>query len=469
MAKKEDAVIKKALDICEAARAQLVLRYPFVGRLGIQIPFVAANDSRIHTIATNGKVIYIRPDWVCSMPPVTMLALIAHTVWTAALCHSFRRDERDAARFDLASDLEVYTLLKVEDVPKVRRPDFFEKFSRHQAVEDIYNQLPDKKYFRPDDSDVHLYSAGKVSLPALPVKISAQDGQKEDKDDEKVNNGSDSDSGKDGDPENDAAGGKKGGNSQNEAAESVKDSSPGGGDGSSRDAASGESDECEHHEADCECDPAVKEVWRQRIIEAGQSYKMAYGKLPGELEELVDFFSQSRTDYLQILRRYLSLCSGGESSWLPPARRFVWQKSYLPSHRNPKLEVVVALDTSGSISEEDFRNFFGEIIAVVQSFPNYELTLVQCDSKIEKVEKFSREKPFSKNTPIAVYGRGGTSFTPVFEYVEKEKINPRVLIYYTDGEAAFPSKPPAYPVIWALAKDKTVPWGKKIVLADSSR
>ena len=47
---------EKALQICESSRAQLILQHPFVGRLGIQIPFFPVNDSRIHTIATNGKV-----------------------------------------------------------------------------------------------------------------------------------------------------------------------------------------------------------------------------------------------------------------------------------------------------------------------------------------------------------------------------------------------------------------------------
>ena len=77
---------------------------------------------------------------------------------------------------------------------------------------------------------------------------------------------------------------------------------------------------------------------------------------------------------------------------------------------------------------------------------------------------------FSKTVPLTLYGRGGTSFSPVFEYVKNEKINPKVLIYYTDGgDAHFPEKPPAYPVIWALTKDKTVPWGKKIVMADNRK
>ena len=425
----------------------MVLRYPFVGRLGIQISFVPVNDSRIHTIATNGKVIYIRPEWVCSMPPATMLSLIAHTVWTAALCHSFRRDERNVKKFDLASDLEVYTLLKVENVPRTRKPDFFEKFPKHLSVEKIYDELPDIKYSRCGDCDVHLYSAGKVSLPELPVE--GEEEKNEETEKAKNNNNS---SKSDDSEENGENSGKNGG----KEAKSVKSESENG-------------NEYEFQEADCECDPAVKEVWRQRIIEAGQNYKMTYGQLPGELQELVEYFSRSKTDYLQILRRYLTLCSGGESSWLPPARRFVWQKNYLPSHRNPKLKIVAAIDTSGSISEENFRDFLGEISAAVQNFPDYELTVIQCDEDVRHVEKFSREKPFDKNRSFTVYGRGGTDFQAVFDYVKREKLDPKVLIYYTDGAAAFPENPRSYPVIWALTKEKDVPWGKKIVLPDGSK
>jgi hypothetical protein len=139
---------EKALQICENARAQLILHHPFVGRLGIQIPFIAVRDNRIHTLSTNGKVIYINPEWVVSMPPVTMKGWIAHTIWTAALCHPFRRGDLEKGKFDLASDLEVYTLLCVEDVPRAWKPDFYEMFPKHLPVEEIFPKLPDHKSCR---------------------------------------------------------------------------------------------------------------------------------------------------------------------------------------------------------------------------------------------------------------------------------------------------------------------------------
>lgn len=457
--------LEKSLQICESSRAQLILQYPFVGRLGIQIPFVPVNDSRIHTIATNGKVIYFRPEWVCSMPPVTMTAIVGHTIWTAALCHSFRRGEYSPGRFDLASDIEVYKLLQVEKVSMARKPDFAELFEKHLPVEEIIAKLPDRNYVRHPDSDVHLYTAGVISIPQLP----GEEAQKEEKKGKNISgsigcsgkssaSGGASDTGNGG--KSDPASQDENGNGKgaaNKTVGSLSDNETGG----------RKNDGEEHHEADCECDPAIREVWRQRIIEAGQHYKMTYGTLPGELAGLVEFFSAGRINYLQLLRRYLGQCSGGEARWLPPARRFVWQGQYLPSRQNPKLDIVVAVDTSESIVEKDFQDFFGEIGSIVQSFQNYQLTLLQCDAKITDVQTFSREKPY-RNTPVMIKGRGGTSFIPVFEYLQQNKITPRILLYYTDGEGVFPEKPPAYPVFWVLTKDAEVPWGKKLLMADSN-
>ena len=171
-----------------------------------------------------------------------------------------------------------------------------------------------------------------------------------------------------------------------------------------------------------------------------------------------------KTNRIQLLRRYLSLCTGGEARWLPPARRFVWQGQYLPSHREPKLEIAVAVDTSGSIDEDDFKQFFTEIVNTVNGFSDYKLTLIQCDSTIQLVQEYSKHRPFNKNQPIELKGGGGTDFTPVFEYIKEKNMTPKVLLYYTDGCGDFPKNKPEYPVIWLLTKDADVPWGKKIKL-----
>ena len=446
---------RKALDICESARAQLILKHPFVGRLGVHIPFIPVMDSRVRTIATNGKVIYIRPEWLCRMPPVTAVACIAHTIWTAALCHSFRRGGTDPVRFDLASDLEVYTLLKTEKVTMIFKPEFADIFPKHLPVEEIVLKLPELKLLRHPDADVHLYTAGIISLPPLPEEDERKDAKEELPENEQGMSGSESQRGK-------GKGRKqKSGTEENEDADGPTAS------GSDADS-SPEAQEYDG-EVDTSCDPAMREVWRQRIIEAGQHYKMTYGLLPGELAELVQSFQTGKIDYLQLLRRYLSRMCGGESHWLPPARRFVWQGMYLPSRTHAKIDIVVAVDTSGSIDEAQFQQIFGEIVSIVRGFPNYRLILIQCDAEIQSVEEYSVNNPFDPEMRVQIRGRGGTDFRPVFEYLKQKELSPNALLYYTDGVGLFPVKEPKYPVIWLLQngsegdiRKEDIPWGKVI-------
>lgn len=320
-AKDTEGFRKRALELCENARGQLVLHYPFVGHLGLQIEFVPVVASRIRTIATNGKAIYIRPEWIIQLPVVTRAAIIAHTIWTAALCHSFRRGELDAHRFDLASDLEAYSLLKAENVSMAIKPDYADRFPKHQTVEEIFKALPENTVERNEDADVHLYLAGRVALPTLAGQAleaerkeqqempeeehgssnqtataesthHQEEGQGEDADepertcgedegtrayqDASGNQEGDSDSGKDsgggsdteflGDvgehPENAATGGAP----QNTQAKNRKSGKKTEGDVQT--AVDDSEDDGERDPAvDTECDPMMREVWRQRILE----------------------------------------------------------------------------------------------------------------------------------------------------------------------------------------------------------
>jgi len=52
----------------------------------------------------------------------------------------------------------------------------------------------------------------------------------------------------------------------------------------------------------------------------------------------------------------------------------------------------------------------------------------------------------------------------VFEWIEREAAHPDALVYFTDGEAAFPKLAPHYPVLWLIKGKAPVPWGRRIQL-----
>lgn len=168
------------------------------------------------------------------------------------------------------------------------------------------------------------------------------------------------------------------------------------------------------------------------------------------------------------MAQFVTSCYGGSRRWLPPSRRHIGSGLYLQSSRKERLNAVVAVDTSGSTTG-DLPQFFSELNSLLNSFGDYELTVIQCDCEIQKVETFDGYNPFHA-PEWETCGHGGTDFRPPFDYVaEHSEVNPSCLIYITDGCGPAPDHAPAYPVLWLLTSDGAKPaeWGLELRLRDS--
>jgi len=153
--------------------------------------------------------------------------------------------------------------------------------------------------------------------------------------------------------------------------------------------------------------------------------------------------------------------SKSDYSWSPPNRRYIHAGLYLPSCRTSDIgTVVVAVDTSGSISQDAINRVAAELSSIVIDF-RAESYVLYCDSKIQGIEHFLDGDFPDKLNPK---GGGGTSFVPVFEWIDRESINPSFLIYFTDLCGDFPESGPMYPVLWITEGQalKEVPFGEVI-------
>jgi len=114
--------------------------------------------------------------------------------------------------------------------------------------------------------------------------------------------------------------------------------------------------------------------------------------------------------------------------------------------RSHKAKIVVALDISGSISDEEFNHAIKEVLSIVKNY-NHEITIIECDSEIRRVYKVNSVKDIKDRMNI----RGGTKFTPVFEYANHNKAN--LLVYFTDGkgEDQLLSIPRGYKTLWIIS------------------
>jgi predicted metal-dependent peptidase len=137
----------------------------------------------------------------------------------------------------------------------------------------------------------------------------------------------------------------------------------------------------------------------------------------------------------------------------------VEQKGAIPKRT---IKIGLAIDTSGSVSDTDFKEFISEIKGIQKCYKN-ETTVMECDAAIQKVYTL---KPYSK-LDTKFKGRGGTDYEPVFKKIQDEpKYQPELLIYFTDFYCTFPKKAPRFPVLWVVCtngdKNNKPPFGAVI-------
>ena len=142
-------------------------------------------------------------------------------------------------------------------------------------------------------------------------------------------------------------------------------------------------------------------------------------------------------------------------------------------------EFVIAIDTSGSCSREVVSRFLSETYAILSRQENFfrrmKVYFIQCDCLIQDVALIrNREDWLAYEKKIRIRGRGGTDFTPVFDYVEKQRQRKelkdlKALLYFTDGDGAYPTTPPDYETAFVLLKEsghrELIPaWGRLLLI-----
>lgn len=181
-------------------------------------------------------------------------------------------------------------------------------------------------------------------------------------------------------------------------------------------------------------DATVQQLQAQAKIEAIQNAKLAKqtGKLPESIERIVEEMVNVVTPWHEKLERYMSAKVRDGYSWNRPNRRFVGQGMYLPGYDYiPRMgEVVIAVDTSGSLNSKELALFQGHINRIVDTCTPEKITVLYCDYAIGGTTEYTPD-----DLPIVLkpVGGGGTSFKPVFKWLDSYDGEVECLIYFTDG------------------------------------
>ena len=189
---------------------------------------------------------------------------------------------------------------------------------------------------------------------------------------------------------------------------------------------------------------ALQEV--RIMVSQAATQAESMGGLPGCIERMVKEITHPRVDWREILRRFMQRFACNDYAWTPPNRRYIHQGLYLPSLVSDGIAGgVIAVDTSGSVGNDEVAQFASEISAILEAVSS-EVTVIYCDTRIRQVETFCQQDMPIKINPK---GGGGTDFRPPFEWIAEQGMKPAYLIYLTDLRCSrFPDKP-NFSVLWA--------------------
>jgi predicted metal-dependent peptidase len=205
---------------------------------------------------------------------------------------------------------------------------------------------------------------------------------------------------------------------------------------------------------------ALADIWRDRLVQAAHAARQQ-DKLPIGLARLVEKLLHPSKDWRQVLAEFVQP-TAWDYDWRRLDRRLLPDELYIPTLSGERIDdLVVAIDTSGSIGGNELDAFLSELRGILSAYPQVRATVLSCDAKVHQVWELDQDAPI----PTQALGGGGTSFIPVFEKIAELGLQPSAVVFLTDGYGDYPDQEPSYPVLWVLTTDhRTPPWGRRTVL-----
>lgn len=190
------------------------------------------------------------------------------------------------------------------------------------------------------------------------------------------------------------------------------------------------------------------------LVRASIQSKMANdkpGTIPEDIQIFINGLLNPKLPWHQILRKFFNNMTKNDYSWKRPNRRF-FPDHYLPGLWSEKLmNIAIAVDASGSVSDADFHQFVSETHMIMKSQKPDKITLIQFDTYIRGTSIIEKTTDLMS---VKFHGRGGTLIEPVLEWAAENK--PQLLLVFTDGEFHINDEftKPGMPIVWLIHNNK---------------
>jgi len=441
-----------------AARTRLILDHPFLGALVLRLPMFEAEKSWCPTTATDARSFYFNPDYIDALDISQVQFVLAHEALHCALSHFARRSHRMKARWDLACDFAINPILLVEGLKPPPGMMLLPQYDGMTA-EEIYPMIDENT--QDETIDRHLYDdlderTDSGSSGGSPNQSRNDTNQKP----EKGEHGESSPS-----PSSKERPQQQSPKNTPQPTEDGQRKEP---DADSPNEAQQETPQPSQEQDANKQPPPLNEVekeqlamqWRQRLASAEQQARQA-GKMSKALARLVAAEVVPKLPWRALLARYMVAIGRDDYNYSRPSRRE--GSAIFPSLRSGQVEVLVVIDTSGSISGHEMQQFLSEVNSI-KAQVRARILLQACDDLLAEDGPWIFEAWDEIRLPKTISGGRGTSFEPIFEWVKTKGKAPDLLVYFTDAKGKFPRQEPPYPVIWLVKGNGAIPFGQRIQL-----
>jgi predicted metal-dependent peptidase len=369
-----------------ASILRITERSAFFATLALYARFEASQH--VPTAATDGRTVFVNPEFWNKLTAAEQDGVLLHEVLHAALLHVTRRAGRHAQIWNAAADIVINGMIAQEGY-QLPEGGLRDQFLERQSTEEVYEVLLKKGQPPPPVPMSDL-------LEASPEDSSSSQGQA--------------------------------GEGQKQQGSEQKPGAPKAGDGEGK-----------------EPQEALEGRWRNALEQAQMAARtLAAGKMPAGIQREMPGVIAAQLDWRAYLWRYLTQTPTDFQDF---DRRFVGQRIYLDSLAGESVQVLVCVDTSGSVGGDEMQTFIGEVREILRAYPHMRCELYYADAALYGPYPL---KPGSDIPPPQ--GGGGTDFRPFFDHIATHPFlwGKTVAIYLTDGYGSFPERSPKCPVLWVV-------------------
>lgn len=175
---------------------------------------------------------------------------------------------------------------------------------------------------------------------------------------------------------------------------------------------------------------SIREEIKGALLGAAQS--CGAGAIPSGVDRLVKAFTEPKMNWREVLRQDIQSTIKSDYTFVRPNKKAMQGGFTIPGmQRDQSLDICVAIDMSGSISDDDAATFLSEVRGIMQQYNDYTIHIWCFDTEVHNPQVF-RSDEGADITTYKVKGGGGTLFECNWNFMRENEINPKTLIMFTD-------------------------------------